>query len=207
MTMQEKRKKPGPKPFSPYTKEIEIFIKENYSQLSEREKRAYAAVETLKLPRGGKSYIAKLIGCSRNTIIRGIEELKNPVAKPKNRIRKKGGGRKESIEIIENIDEVFLKVIDDHIAGDPMDANIRWTNLSHKKIEAKMKTERINISVTVVKKLLKKHGFTKRKAFKSIPIGSSKDRNEQFEKIAQLKEQYLMDGNPVVSMDTKKKSF
>ena len=70
-----------------------------------------------------------------------------------------------------------------------------------------MKTERINISVTVVKKLLKKHGFTKRKAFKSIPIGSSKDRNEQFEKIAQLKEQYLMDGNPVVSMDTKKKSF
>ncbi len=207
MTMQEKRKKPGPKLFSPYTKEIEIFIKENYSQLSEREKRTYAAVEALKLPRGGKSYIAKLIGCSRNTIIKGIEELKNPVAKPKNRIRKKGGGRKESIETIENIDEVFLKVIDDHIAGDPMDANIRWTNLSHKKIAAKMKMGRINISVTVVKKLLKKHGFTKRKAFKSTPIGFSKDRNEQFEKIAQLKEQYLMDGNPVVSMDTKKKNF
>jgi hypothetical protein len=207
MTIQEERKKPGPKPISPYTREIEDFIKKTYSQLSEQEKRTYAAVEALKLPRGGKSYIAKLIGCSRNTIIRGIEELKKPVAKPKNRIRRKGGGRKPAIEIIENIDEVFLKIIDDHIAGDPMDAKIRWTNLSHKKIAEKMKGERINISVTVVKKLLKKHGFTKRKAFKNMSIGSSKNRNEQFEKIAQLKEQYLMDGNPVVSMDTKKKNF
>ncbi len=207
MIMQDKKKKPGPKPFLPYTRDIEIFIKETYSQLSEREKRTYAAVEALKLPRGGKSYIAKLIECSRNTIIRGIKELKKQVEKPKNRIRGKGGGRKSAIETIENIDKVFLKVIDDHIAGDPMDAKIRWTNLSHKKIAAKMKEERIDISVTVIKKLLKKHGFTKRKAFKNMPIGSSKNRNEQFKKITQLKEQYLLDGNPVVSMDTKKKNF
>jgi predicted GNAT family acetyltransferase len=205
--MQENKKKPGPKPFLPYTKDIESFIKETYSQLSEREKRIYAAVEALKLPRGGKSYISKLVDCSRNTIIKGIEELKKPIEKPQNRIRGKGGGRKTAIEIIENIDEAFLKVIDDHIAGDPMDAKIRWTNLSHKKIAAKMKEEKINISVTVVKKLLKKHGFTKRKAFKNKSIGSSKNRNEQFKKIAQLKEQYLLDGNPVISMDTKKKNF
>ncbi len=57
------------------------------------------------------------------------------------------------MEIIENIDEVFLKVIDDYIAGDPMNRKIRWTNLSHKKIAAKMKENEINISVTVVKKL------------------------------------------------------
>lgn len=205
--MQENKRKPGPKPFLPYTKDIENFIKETYSQLSEREKRTYAAVEALKLPRGGKSYISKLVDCSRNTIIKGIEELKKPVEKPQNRIRGKGGGRKSAIETIENIDEAFLKVIDDHIAGDPMDAKIRWTNLSHKKIATKMKEEKINISVTVVKKLLKKHGFTKRKAFKNKSIGSSKNRNEQFEKITQLKEQYLLDGNPVVSMDTKKKNF
>ena len=205
--MQEKRKKPGPIPISPYTREIEDCIKTTYSKLPEQMKRTYAAVEALKLPRGGKSYIAKLIGCSRNTIIRGIKELKAPVAKLNNRIRRKGGGRKPAIEIIANIDEIFLKIIDDYIAGDPMDAKIRWTNLSHKKIAAKMKEERINISVTVVKKLLKKHGFTKRKAFKNKPIGSSKNRNEQFEKIAQLKEQYLTNGNPVISMDTKKKNF
>jgi hypothetical protein len=207
MIMQKKKGKPGPKLIAPYSSEMEILIQETYSQLSELEKRTYAAVEALKLPRGGISYISKLLGCSRNTISRGIEELKNPATKPKNRIREKGGGRKPAIETIKNIDEVFLKVIDDHIAGDPMDAKIRWTNLSHKKIASKMKIEGINISVTVVKKLLKKHGFTKRKAIKNLSIGSSKNRNEQFEKITQLKEQYLLDGNPVISMDTKKKNF
>ena len=207
MIMQEKRNKPGPKLFSPYTQEIETFIKITYSQLSESEKRSYAAVEAFKLPRGGKTYISKLLGCSRTTIIRGIEELKKPETILKNRIRKKGGGRKSAIEIIDNIDEVFLKVIDDHIAGDPMNDKIRWTNLSRKKIVEKMEKAGINISVTVVKKLLRKHKFTKRKALKTIPIGTSKNRNDQFEKIIQLKEQYLMDGNPVVSMDTKKKNF
>ena len=52
--------------------------------------------------------------------------MKITVAKPKNRIRRKGGGRKPAIEIIENIDEVFLKIIDAHIAGDPMNGKIRW---------------------------------------------------------------------------------
>ena len=88
-----------------------------------------------------------------------------------------------------------------------MDTRIRWTNLSHRKIASKMKVEGISISVTVVKQLLKKHGFKKRKPLKNLSIGSSKNRNEQFEKIMQLKEQYFLDGNPVISMDTKKKNF
>ena len=88
-----------------------------------------------------------------------------------------------------------------------MNGKIRWTNLSHQQIAKKMKAAGINISVTVVKKLLKKHEFKKRKALKNKAIGSSKNRNEQFEKIAQLKGQYLTDGNPVISMDSKKKNF
>lgn len=199
--------KPGPKPLSPYPAEIEKYIKDTYSKLSEKDRRMYAAIEALKLPRGGKAYIAGLLGCSKKTLLRGIYELENPDTDLKNRIRKKGAGRKTSIETIENIDKVFLEVIDDHIAGDPMDEKIRWTNLSHKKIAAKMKEKGITISVTVVQKLLKKHNFVKRKAFKNKPIGSSKNRNDQFENIAKLKEQYFMEGNPVVSVDTKKKSF
>jgi hypothetical protein len=199
--------KPGPKPLSPYSDEIEQLIKDTYSKLSEKERRTYAAIEALKLPRGGKEYIVTLLGCSINTLLRGIDELNNPDMILENRIRAKGAGRKSSIETIENIDETFLEVIDDHVAGDPMDEKIRWTNLSLKKIANKMSEKGINISVTVVRKLLKKHGFKKRKALKKTPIGSSKNRNEQFENITRLKEQYLADGNPVVSVDTKKKSF
>jgi len=205
--MTKKNLKSGPKPFSAYPSGIEKFIKETYSKLSEKDRRVYAAVEALKLPRGGKSYMAALLGCSRNTILRGISELENPKLVLKDRIRGKGAGRKSAIDTIKNIDDVFLKVIDDYIAGDPMNGKIRWTNLSHKRIAEKMKAAGINISVTVVKKLLKKHEFTKRKAQKNKAIGSSENRNEQFEKIAQLKGQYLTDGNPVISMDSKKKNF
>jgi len=205
--MIKKNLKPGPKPFLAYPSEIEKFVKETYSNLSEKDRRRYAAIEVLKLPRGGKSYIAELLGCSRNTLLRGIAELKDSDIILKDGIRKKGAGRKSAIETIDNIDKVFLKVIDDYIAGDPMNGKVRWTNLSRKKIAAKMKDTGINISVTVVKKLLTKHGFKKRKALKNLAIGSSKNRNEQFEKIAQLKEEYLTDGNPVISMDSKKKNF
>ena len=207
--MQKKRKKPGPKLLSPYTQQIESLIKNTYLQLSEKDRRRYVAIEALKLPRGGIAYIARLVGCSRNTIKKGIGELSSPPPRwnAKNRIRKKGGGRKPSIEIIENIDEVFLKVIDDYIAGDPMDEKIRWTNLGQKQIAEKMQQQGILISVTVVKKLLKKHGFTKRKALKKKPTGTTKHRNEQFENIVRLKEKYKKDGNPIISVDTKKKSF
>jgi hypothetical protein len=206
--MKKKKEKPGPKFLSPYTKEMEKLIKNTYLQLPENKRRTYAAVEALKLPRGGKIYIAKLLGCSRNTIRKGIAELNDEgrESTTENRIRAQGAGRKTAIETIENIDEVFLSVIDDYIAGDPMNAKIRWTNLSQKNIAAKMKDQGIGISVTVVQKLLKKHGFVKRKALKKTPIGSCKQRNEQFEKIAQLKQQYQNDGNPIISVDTKKKN-
>ncbi|MCP4552924.1 MAG: ISAzo13 family transposase, partial [Bacteroidetes bacterium] len=201
-----KRKNPGPKKLSPYSEDIEQYIKNTYNQLSEKDRRQYAAVEVLKLPRGGISYLARLLDCSRNTIAQGISDLKKPEGLEKGRVRKKGAGRKSAIDNIVNINTVFLKVIENYIAGDPMNGDIRWTNLSHKKIAERMQTEGIVISVTVVKKLLKKHGFVKRKALKKQRIGSSKHRNDQFEKIARLKQEYFTTGNPVISVDTKKKN-
>ncbi len=60
--------------------------------------------------------------------------------------------------------------------------------------------------MTVVDQLLAKHQFRRRKALKTKTCGSSEHRNEQFEKIAYLKTEYLVQGNPVMSMDSKKKS-
>jgi hypothetical protein len=207
--MNKNRKKSGPKLLSPYPEEVEKLIKDTYLQLSEKDRRTYAGIEALKLQRGGIAYISKLLECSRNTIVKGLAELKEVElrAETANRIRKKGAGRKPAIEKIENIDDVFLKVIDDYIAGDPMNGKIRWTNLSQKKIAERMREQGIGISVTVVQKLLKRHGFAKRKALKKTPIGTSKNRNEQFENIAMLKEEYKKSGNPVISVDTKKKSL
>ena len=88
-------------------------LKENvmqhfYNQLSEKDKRLYAGAEAIKLPYGGITYIAKLFGCDRKTVSRGIMELQSPDLLDKDRIRKKGGGRKTSIESIPHLDENLL---------------------------------------------------------------------------------------------------
>ena len=63
----------------------------------------------------------------------------------------------------QNIDDVFLDVVRDNTAGDPMNEKILWTNLTNNEICEKMKEQGIDISVTVVKQLLAKHNYVKRK--------------------------------------------
>ena len=192
---------------TPYEQEVENQMVVFFDSLSEKDKRRYAAVETLKLPYGGKSYIRDLLNCSFPTIDRGIEELNNRNLSDTHQIRKPGGGRKSSIESIPGIDDLFLKVLKDFTAGDPMDEEVKWTHLSYAEIIEAMSIEGIDISKPIVKKLLKRHGYVKRKAFKNIKLGTTENRNEQFENIASKKQAYAQQGNPVISVDTKKKSY
>ena len=195
------------KGITPYDSLQEMIMKTLHSNLSEKDKRLYAGAEAVKLPHGGITYISNLFGCDRKTVSRGILELKNPELIEKDRIRKKGGGRKEKLETIPDIDEIFIMVIWNHTAGDPMDEKIRWTNLTHQQIADRLKEEGIDVSKKIVKNLFKRHGYVKRKAQKSLSTGTSKDRNEQFKIISKLISQYKTKGNPVISVDTKKKEM
>ena len=190
-----------------YSPEIERQMKKVYDSLSEKDKRIYAAIEVQKLLRGGLNYIAKLLGCDRKTINRGIKELTSPFKPLTGRIRKAGGGRKRILEVTEDIDEVFLEIIREHTAKDPMNEQIRWTNLNHTEIAGKFHDLGYNVGESVVKQLLKKHGFKKRKARKMTSIGSNEHRDEQFKNITKLRAQYEANGNPIISIDTKKKEL
>ena len=161
----------------------------------------------VKLGRGGISYIARVLQCDRHTIRQGFEELDDSEALDQSRIRRPGGGRKPREEMIPELERAFLQVLHDHTAGSPMNQAIKWTNLTHQQIKDHLAYDHgIEISVTVVKRLLKAHGFVRRKAQKRTRTGEHRDRDAQFQKIANLKEQYLADGHPVMSIDTKKKS-
>jgi hypothetical protein len=92
----------------PYGKEIEIQMQELYGRLPEKNRRLYAGVEALKFPYGGISYIARLFGCSRDTVSLGIKALAEAETLPKNRNRKAGGGRQLTLEKDPDINEVFL---------------------------------------------------------------------------------------------------
>jgi len=75
----------------------------------------------------------------------------------KERIRQVRGGRKSAFETIAGLDEAFLRVLEQHTAGSPMDETIKWTNLKRHEIAALLQEEGIEVSVTVVDQLLEKH--------------------------------------------------
>ena len=102
--------------------------------MSEKDRRRYAAIEALKLGYGGISYMVTLLGCHAHTVRRGMEELRDEQAMSDKRIRQPGGGRKRVREQIKGLDEAFLRVIDHHTAGSPMDESLKWTHLTRQQI-------------------------------------------------------------------------
>lgn len=188
-----------------YLPEIEEQMQELYNRLSEKNRRLYAAIEALKLPYGGITYIANLFNCSHNTIQVGIRELNEEETLAQNRDRKKGGGRKSSLEKHPDINEVFLLLLKEHTAGNPMDETQKWTNLTCANISDLLAKNGFKVSRNIVRKLLKNNGYVKRKPLKKKAGGGHLDRNAQFENIDELQATYSANGNPIVSVDTKKK--
>lgn len=86
-----------------------------------------------------------------------------------------------------------------------MNEAIRWVKLTREVISEKMKALNVNVSCRIVKKLLKKHKFVKRKIQRKKSIGKSADREEQFKNIMSEKETFINSDNPMISIDTKKK--
>jgi hypothetical protein len=195
----------------PYPLEVEETMRRIYNSLNEKDRRRFAGWEALRFGPGGRSYIARVLGCSRNTVSKGASEVSGlPQREIEQRIRKTGGGRKSYTVIWgAQLDEKFLAVLRDHTAGDPMDETVRWTNLTPGEIVKLLRVKHdIAISKYVVYQLLKKHNYRRRKAQKKTRLKPEiKNRNEQFENIARLKADFEAAGNPVVSMDTKKKEY
>ena len=103
--------------------------------------------------------------------------------------------------------ENFLAVLKDHTAGDPMREDVKWTNLSRRQISRRLRELGTPAGKNVVSQLLFEHGYRRRKPQKKRTMGQHADRNAQFENIAELKQQFLDAGKPVISIDTKKKEL
>jgi len=188
-----------------YSDEVKITMKRFYGTLSEKDKRRYAAIEAIKLGYGGQKYICEILNCNTDTVKLGVEEFKNGIDDDEIRMRKPGGGKKKIIETVENIDEVFHEILKDNTAGSPIDKEIKWTNLTLVEISKAFKAKGMNVSEFVAKQLLAKHGFVVRKMQKAVTMKETTDRNEQFERISELREEYSESENTIISIDVKKK--
>lgn len=91
-------------------------------------------------------------------------------------------------------------------AGDPM-TGMKWTHRTTEKIAAELRSLRIDVSPRTIAKLLKEMGFSLRVNHKKLSTGSPELRDEQFAKIAELRERFAAAGSPVISVDTKKKEM
>jgi hypothetical protein len=105
------------------------------------------------------------------------------------------------------LEDNFKQIVHDHTAGDPLRENVVWTYLSSTEIAQRLERLGTPVSPDTVRGLLKDFGFAKRQAEKIKTMGEVPFRNEQFENIARLKKRYARAGNPIISMDTKKKEL
>lgn len=193
---------------STYDASIEQEMRKFYNTLSEKDKRRYAGIEALKKDRGCIVYIASVLSCNRKTVSKGIKELQKMSfnSSYEKQIRKSGGGRKRYHLIHQDIDKSFLSVLKNNTAGDPMSEDIKWTNLTHIKIaELLAEQHRVKVSTKVIRQLLKKHNYRRRKIQKKTTMKEVKNRNNQFENINKIREKYQASCNPIISLDTKKK--
>ena len=172
--------------------------------LNEMQKRLYLASEAITYGRGGISKVIQITGVSRNTIKRGIRELKSGVTFD-GKIRKSGGGPKYTEEKYPGIEEKIRKLIDGSTYGNPARV-LSYTTESMRKIKRELESQGIKINSDTVGKIVESIGYSKQANQKMLQVGEAHpDRNAQFEHINKTASEYLEAGNPVISVDTKKK--
>lgn len=137
--------------------------------------------------------------------IRGALQLGEDAAL--GRVRKKGGGCKPLSERQAQMETNFLALLAQFTAGDPMRECVLWTNLSVREISRRLAAMGTPASRGVVRQLLRKHRLGQRKACKKKSLGTHRDRDAQFRNIARIKTEYLAAGDPVISIDSKKKEL
>ena len=172
--------------------------------LDERQKRLYLANEAISYGRGGISLVSRISCVSRTTITKAVDELKNNINLD-GRIRRSGGGRHYVELKYPDIEERIRQIIDGKTYGDPMRV-LSYTTESLRKIQAELEKYNIRVGYVTVGKVLDAMGYSKQANQKMLQVGEPHpDRNAQFEYINETAATFLEAGEPVISVDTKKK--
>ena len=184
-------------------------IKQRFSSLEpfldERLRRLYAAAEAKALGHGGVSTVARATGVLRRAIGIGLQELGDPANRVEH-IRKAGGGRKRTVDQDATLVHDLEQLVEPDSRGDP-ESPLRWTCKSVRKLAAELNRQGHQVSHRLVAELLQELGYSLQANRKTREGTAHPDRNAQFEHIHAQVEAYQGDGQPVISVDTKKKEL
>lgn len=175
--------------------------------MDERMRRQWTAAEAMVLGWGGISHVAKATGLSRTTILAGVRELKSQEAGealPSSGIRRPGAGRKPLLETDPDLWDALDALVDPVTRGHP-ESPLRWTCKSTRQLSAELTRQNHAVSDRTVARLLYEMGYSLQANRKTREGKQHPDRNAQFEYINQQVGRVQKRGQPVVSVDTKKK--
>ena len=180
------------------------------SLMDERMRRQWAAAEARAYGWGGIRAVSTATGMSPNTIVRGLAELKSREADPEavvaSGIRCPGAGRKRATEADPELEAALERLVDPVTRGDPQ-SPLRWTCKSTKQLARELTWEGHRVSPRTVGRLLKAAGYSLQSNRKTKEGKQHPDRNAQFEHINAQVLAFQDRGQPVISVDTKKKEL
>lgn len=185
-------------------------IKERFCLLApfvgERVRRLVAASEAKAAGHGGIAATAAATGVARSTILRGLAELKTGRDDFPERIRRPGAGRKPATELQPGLLDALQDLVSSAIRGDP-EAALLWVSKSQRHLAAALGERGFTVSHKLVGRLLDKLGFSLQANSKTREGANHPDRNAQFEPINAQINTFQADGQPTISVDTKKKEL
>jgi hypothetical protein len=190
------------------------WVRENYLSLAdvlnERSRRLWAATEARSLGRGGIAAVVAATGMSSVTIHRGFRELETAEAGEEflstERIRKEGGGRKRAHECQPGLIKALELLVEPTARGDP-ESPLRWTCKSTYKLAEELSRQGFQVSPRTVARELKEQDFTLQANRKMREGEAHPDRDAQFRHINDQVRRFQRRGQPVISVDTKKKEL
>jgi hypothetical protein len=173
--------------------------------LNERQRRLYLGAEAASLGHGGIRLVARAAGTREATVSPGVTELDSGQA-PLNRVRRPGAGRKRATDTDPGLGPALLALVEPDLRGDPMPP-LRWTTLPTRKLADALSSQGHPISADTVGDVLRQQGFSLQSNYKTLEGTQSPDRDAQFRYINEQVTTHQSDGQPVISVDTKKKEL
>jgi hypothetical protein len=176
-----------------------------FPHLDERQRRLLIGAEARSIGHGGIRLVARAAGVREATVSLGEDELDSGEA-PLGRVRRTGGGRKRTVDLDLGLRPALLALVEPDARGDPM-SPLRWTTKSTRHLAAELTRQGHRISADTVADLLREEGFSLQGNAKTIEGRQHPDRDGQFRYINEQAKDHIGAGDPVVSVDTKKKEI
>ena len=189
----------------PFLDEITAVYAEVKTVLDERQRRLLLGAVAQRLGRGGIKQVAAAVGVDRDTVSQGVKGLRaGPVAD--GRIRVAGAGRPPVTRSVPGVVEALENLVEPVTRGDP-ESPLRWTNKSTTKLAEQLTRQGFAVAVGTVGKLLKGAGYRLQANAKVVEGRQHPDRDAQFEYVNEQAVAFLAAGDPVISIDAKKREL